>query len=363
MTRAATSPGLLPGLTGARAVAAWFVVLYHLRTGYGDGVPGWLLAILDKGYLAVDFFFMLSGFVLWRNYGARLRTAGAAGIPDFLWRRVARIWPLHALILVLAALFAMLLGVTHRQAGHYPWADWPLHLLMMQSWGFSPTLRWNDPAWSISCEWAAYLLFPLLALAIDWGRYATHHLIAAIVGLVLLLAMLFAHYGFNTLGGTDAALALPRALVGFAIGTILSTLHDRGAGPTAVWLAAVPVCAGALGFGLTETLGVPLLLAASLLLLARFAAAPANPLAHPIAVYLGEISYATYLFHFLGFVWFKLLFVTNADSIPFGLITAFLGITLAMSMLLYHGVELPAQTALRRRRTALPRRTPATGRG
>src|SRR6202008_2647340 len=83
----------LKALTGARGIAAWLVVLFHLRfmmAGIG-GATG----PLSYGYLAVDFFFVLSGFVIWLTYGERLREQGIACIPEFLKRRVARVWPLH----------------------------------------------------------------------------------------------------------------------------------------------------------------------------------------------------------------------------------------------------------------------------
>lgn len=87
----------LRALTGARGVAAWFVVLFHLRAALGvsDGVQ----RFLAKGYLAVDFFFLLSGFVIWLSYANRIAVQRWRAIPGFLRRRVARIWPLHLVML------------------------------------------------------------------------------------------------------------------------------------------------------------------------------------------------------------------------------------------------------------------------
>src|SRR3546814_19100256 len=59
--------------------------------------------------------------------------------------------------------------------------------LLVQDWGLTDALAWNDPAWSISAEFAAYLLFPLLARAIDWRRVPTPALIAAIAAFLTIL--------------------------------------------------------------------------------------------------------------------------------------------------------------------------------
>jgi len=60
----------LRALTAARGVAAWLVVLYHIRLSIA-GLPAPLVATLGKGYLAVDFFFLLSGFVIGYAYDDR----------------------------------------------------------------------------------------------------------------------------------------------------------------------------------------------------------------------------------------------------------------------------------------------------
>lgn len=88
----------LRALTGMRGIAAWLVVLYHIRLSVA-GLPHSVVAVLAKGYLAVDFFFLLSGFVIWLSWGERLRRGGIGAVPGFLWRRLARIWPLHLFML------------------------------------------------------------------------------------------------------------------------------------------------------------------------------------------------------------------------------------------------------------------------
>ena len=161
-------------LTGARGIAAWAVVLYHLRQSI-EGLPAPVEAVFAKGYLAVDFFFLLSGFVIWLAWHDRI--AGAA--PRFWQKRIARIVPLHLAMLAFAVALALLAAARGRPDPAFPWAELPLHLLLVQAWGTIGALHWNDPAWSISAELAAYLLVPLLIRGVDWRRWSTPALIAA----------------------------------------------------------------------------------------------------------------------------------------------------------------------------------------
>lgn len=338
----------LRALTSVRGIAAWFVVGYHIRLS-AAGLPADVVHILAKGYLAVDFFFLLSGFVIWMSYADRLRTGGMPAIGDFLKRRIARIWPLHMVMLAGAVALALLLAATGRHDGRdFPFAELPLHVLLVQNWGFTHDLTWNDPAWSISAELGAYLLFPLLALTMDWRRVPSWAVLAAIVALVVLLDAAMAAGGATTLGHDIARFGLLRCITEFAAGTAICALWLRW---HAAWqlpaiiaaaLAALLIAASATGL-LPELLAVPLGFAALLLALALSAGRRGNVLEAGWLVYLGEVSYATYLGHFLLFMLFKLALVDDPHAIPPLLIGLYLAMVLASSIALHHLVERPAQ--------------------
>lgn len=337
----------LRALTSVRGIAAWLVVLFHIR-GSIAGLPPVVAGVIAKGYLAVDFFFLLSGFVIWLSWGEKLRSGGLGAVPGFLHKRIARIWPLHLFMLGCTVMLVVALLATGRHDGaEYPFDLLPLHVLLMQNWGFTQRLAWNDPSWSISAEMGAYLLFPLLTMAIDWRRIPTAAILSAILALVLILNAVFAASGGGSLGADIARLGLIRCVIEFAIGTAVCAVflrwRDRPSRP-AIVASMIGVGLGAFWHaGLPEPLAVPLLFATVLFVLALTSGMRGNPLEGRVLHYLGEISYATYLGHFVLFVVFKLLLVRDVNDVPAALIALYLGIVLIASILLYHMVERPAQ--------------------
>lgn len=356
----AAPPPHLDALTGIRGLAAWLVVIYHIRLSLQELVPQAAIDFFAKGYLAVDLFFVLSGFVLWCNYGERLRDGGLQQAGAFMWRRFARVWPLHAFILGVFVLFALLLAFTGRSTTNYPTGELPLHILLIHNWGFTSELTWNDPSWSISTELAAYLVFPFIVAGTRWERLPSAALIAIAVALAGALALLFAAYGETSLGARVARLGIWRCLAEFCLGNIacLLWLRWRDSQHAAGWaaLCGFAILTVGLLLRLPETMFVPSLFFTGILALALDRGAAASALSTRIVVYLGEISYSTYLSHFLLFIFFKLAFVDETLQMNWVETGGFLVFVLAVSMLLYHLVERPAQRWLNRHQPLRARR-------
>jgi peptidoglycan/LPS O-acetylase OafA/YrhL len=345
---------LLP-LTALRGIAAWWVVLFHLRLFLVPYLPAEALAVLARGNLAVDLFFLLSGFVIYLNYAQRV-TAEPASVADFLFRRFARIYPLHLLVLAgFAAWYgaAVLLGpstLEEQRPGYFL-----ASLLLVQNWGFTDRLDWNVPAWSISTEIVAYALFPAFLLLLAPAKRRSATLVAALVLLAPAVQLFFRLFGYHFPDAVPQT-GLFRCLVQFAMGMLLCELWQRWRGapqlaPGLFGLAGL--CAGA--FVLAGAPVVPLAWAALILGLAL--AERGNPLSWRPLVWLGQVSYATYLCHYLVLVVFKFLFVEQGRPVPPVMLLAYLAAVLALSALLYHGFERPAQRWLldwRRGRRAVP---------
>ncbi|WAT16999.1 acyltransferase [Aurantiacibacter sp. MUD11] len=348
----------LAALTGLRGVAAWFVVFYHARLSLTDWMPEGALAAAGQGYLAVDLFFMLSGFVMWLNYGPKLREQGLSGAKSFWWRRFARIWPLHLAVLGALVAFALLLLATGRDAANYPLAELPLHVLLVQNWGFTPELTWNHPAWSISTELGAYLLFPFAVLAARWESLRPLALVAGVVLCAALLHAVFLVAGAETLGDQITRLGLVRCVLQFGIGILLANLWLawRGRKSALAVYAACLACGAALLLGAPETLLVPLAFATLLLALALDGGPLARLLSSRPLVWLGDASYATYLVHFPLLVALKLVAVGDDLQIAPAVFAAYLLVLLVLSGALYRWLEKPAQKWLNSRSPYATRR-------
>ncbi|MBH5321219.1 acyltransferase [Erythrobacter sp. JGD-13] len=346
-----------------RGIAAWFVVLYHARLSLTDWVPDALIDVFAQGYLAVDLFFMLSGFVMWLNYGPRLRESGLAGAPDFWWRRVARIWPLHIAVLLAMVGFALLLLATGRSTEGYPFVELPLHVLLLQNWGFTDALSWNHPAWSISAELGAYVLFPFIVLAARWEILRAPAFIAVIIGCALLLAGIFTAFGATTLGGDITRLGLIRCVLQFIIGMMLALLwlRWRDGEVIALW-PAILGCMLVAAWIVTQRAQVfllPLGFAACLLALALSTGPVAWMLGGRVFEWLGDISYSTYLIHFPLFILAKIFLADDRVQIGPGGFALYCVALLILSHCAYRLLEKPAQRALNRfapskRRRAVP---------
>ena len=175
--------GNIKALTGLRFVAAAWVVLFHFRPMLREASPGLfdaLAPVLNCGAQGVDLFFILSGFVLTWNYLDRMGPSFSVRASlHFLWLRLARVWPVYLVTLHLAALwivFTLYVGhVPSKAVDQLTAVSYVRQLLLVQLW-FQPYFdfsSWDGPAWSISAEWLAYLLFAPLVLVIFRISHAT----------------------------------------------------------------------------------------------------------------------------------------------------------------------------------------------
>jgi peptidoglycan/LPS O-acetylase OafA/YrhL len=360
------SNGQLPSLTALRGVAAFWVVLYHYSVQCLpnlDVVPHTYL--IHKGYLAVDMFFMLSGFVMTHVYHRAFSESVRRHYRSFLFARIARIYPLHLLILVLFVATALASRLTSGATlgslrnvplqGSESVSAFVANVFMVQGLDASK-LSWNYPSWSISVEFMAYLLFPL-ALPAIW-RASDKAKIAIALFLVALLALL----AFLTKGNFDqwdGPITLLRCLPEFILGTLLYCAFR--AAPQGSFLGRDAMVFGVLLFivfclhfgapDLLITCLFAILVLTAVLNTGSFAAlANLSPL-----IWLGDISYSLYLVHgFVQFLTTKLLnyfgIQNHADLSIYSslaLMVLMIAVSLAVAHLTYFGIEIGCRQYLR----------------
>ena len=190
-------------LTGIRFVAAFWVFAYHLQGPFN--VLGLLSIpvmgdVMRVGRLGVDLFFALSGFILTHTYLTRMGSSirGSTTL-RFWWLRLARIYPVHLVMLVVAGLAvfaqARILGEDIDRDWWNP-IDFIKNLLLIQEWGPNPERGWNFVAWSLSMEWLAYLVFPVLVLIL-WRLHKKVPTFVLVIAWFAVLAPLVG-YGLGT---------------------------------------------------------------------------------------------------------------------------------------------------------------------
>ncbi|SHE55533.1 acyltransferase family protein [Pedobacter caeni] len=159
----------LPSLTALRGIAALLVAVFHFEMAAARFVPAAQSMFFEKCYLMVDLFFIMSGFIMMHVYSNHFKNnIQASTLKNFLVARFARVYPLHLFSLLLLVVIVRWLT---------DWGNPPIlleqpsdilpNIFLLHSFGFTKIYSWNIPSWSISAEWAAYLLFPVIALCIN----------------------------------------------------------------------------------------------------------------------------------------------------------------------------------------------------
>jgi peptidoglycan/LPS O-acetylase OafA/YrhL len=304
-----SADGTVRSFEGARGLAALLVALFH----FGLGEPA--IVRIPAGYLFVDLFFVLSGFLICANYAHRLGAPGE--LPMFLVRRVGRLLPL-LLVATLAYVAVLDAGILVVRLLDPARPAPPLMLptlkellatlTMTHSLGLFDHVILNYAAWSISTEFYAYLVFALLCLLLRGrARLLAFGATALAAWLVCAWASVRLRQCLSWGGCLDLTFDYGywRCLAGFFLGALLSQLRGRGPAPGTRTLALAQgstLVTLVLMFALVKRwpvlgLGAPLLFGLFLLslrsdrgpLAALFGRAPLQA--------LGRHSYSVYLMH------------------------------------------------------------------
>ncbi|MDB5073767.1 MAG: acyltransferase 3 [Candidatus Eremiobacteraeota bacterium] len=348
---------LLPALTSLRFVAALLVFTWHC-------VPTRRVSVVfSLGYTGVAFFFLLSGFILTYTYHGTFRDRlRLDAIRAFYAARIARVYPLHLVMMPLMIACLVYLGSNPLWSGVDPQTR--LHAvaaqaLLVQSWIPVTAIYFgvNGPAWSISVEAFFYAVFPVAAFVLlRVFRAAPPYVVLTFAGAICAAEMVLLWPQHATVDDWRWYVFPPSRLADFVVGMLLAIAYLRSGTrtraalqPTSVEVLAV----AAVVLAVYVSPFVPLSLRFSawvmpawgflILSMGRQRGAVSRALAHPVLVRLGEISFAFYLCHIavmslLG----RVLAPDSASFVPLALAS-----TLLASFALHHGVELPLRTRVR----------------
>ena len=349
-------------LTIARAIFAAWVFIYHVDLYLN--FSAWLgpfAGLIRHGYMGVDGFFILSGLILARVHpelGASLRAQWGAVkfrppafrlVLAFWGKRLARIYPVHlATLFILGLLVAggIMHGVVPRDPGRFGLPALVQNLFLVQGWGDASQGAWNYPSWSVSAEWAGYLLFPvlwyLLSYMIDY--VAIQILIVAFA--VMVLITLLHHGSYNLTFSLGLVRFFPEFIIGICSARFVALCADMAAlrraalwGGVGFWF--IGAATGVDGLAL---LGIWLVLFA--FLMQADTQLPPVLGQRPLLHRFGLLSYSFYMSFAVAELvtcqWFRHQGWTPASHGGlFALLM--LGLTLALALLLHMGVELPAR--------------------
>jgi peptidoglycan/LPS O-acetylase OafA/YrhL len=280
-------PRFIAPLHGLRGLFALWVFLFHANpSGFG------FLRISSYGYLAVDAFFILSGYVLMQAHAADFRRVSRGSVFTFLLLRAWRTYPLYfACLLLSLALYPLV-------KGGFPTAQrLTVGLLLLEGWAL-PGIGINAPIWSLGVEWVGYLAFPLIACACL--RLTPLPAIAILAFLLGVEIITLWNLGATLSDRISGWVALTRMASGFGVGCLLWIVH-RGlpnASSATNDLLLLGCCAAMAGtlLAFPPVCAVPLL-TALVHCAARPGARTAQVLGHPVALFMGRISFAMYLCH------------------------------------------------------------------
>ena len=344
--------GYRPALTGIRALAVYIVVLFHSE-----------IPLFSSGYIGVDLFFVLSGFLVCNVLADEYEKNGKLTLPKFYARRMRRLLPAMGAMVLSVSLFLILLQNTSERIKFVPSAR--SALLYFANWNFiiesadyfAPEAQTNPfgHLWSLSIEEQFYLFFPIFfAIVYKLTKRFSKHLLIAIP-FCLLFASLFLQVRLSgnaarSYYGTDAKIYQLLAGVTLAI-----WLRDRKSvfkisssfvnGVGIITLFGFVLLASTLSARLSASQTGIMATALGLLLIFSIENQQNGALGRLFSikplVYLGNISYATYLWHWPIIVILRQIFLIN----PIVIAGFAVGLSTIFASASYHMLEMPIRTS------------------
>ena len=359
----ATTSHRFEALDSWRGICALMVALLHFEAfSHLKDLP-----FFNDAYLFVDFFFVLSGFVIAANY--RTRLANGFGVGKFMLLRFGRLYPLYFVILLAFFMLELVQGSNAFAGPDRSVASLFANIFLLQSFGSFHSLSWNAPGWSIATEFWTCLLF-----AIACSFWPKKLMMIAFAGAALslgLIAML-SKFGMNV----TYDYGMPRCIAGFSIGVLTFAIWQRISTfqldeRMAFVLEVACILCVVLFVSIVKqdqvSIVAPLLFAIVVLVFAAERGPISKLLRLPPFLFLGALSYSIYIVHLLTEIVFVKVVKYISTYYDLALILKFqrenevvdmlgltqsqgdlwvvvlLGLVIAVSAITYHYIEVPSR--------------------
>lgn len=340
---------LIKSFEGLRGVAAFLVVIYHVKALHG-------ISLIKAGYLSVDLFFILSGYVMCVSYGDRL--VSFAEFFKYMFSRLARLLPL--LLFSYLAYFIVANVVDSAGVLILPSAAEILATITMIFGLGLPNIHvYNFASWSISTEFYAYVVFGMFWLVVDNQRRA---LISLVISLVCYAFLFYIDLVKNGCGvGAKACLdnvassgAMIRCLAGFFAGVVVyhfkpwrefSWMGMSGYAEVAIAVASIFLITTSTQYGVLAFVA-PLAFAMLIGLLSGDKGIISNLLNSPIPQMLGRLSYSMYLLHMPLLLVFESMMGIVIDIRFFAILILYLITLISISYVTNIFIEMPGKRGM-----------------
>ncbi len=342
-----------------RGICALLVAVHNLAYAHA---PAFVL----HSFLFVDFFFVLSGFVITHAYVRDLESGASVGV--FLLRRFGRLWPLHIALLfafIGLELLRLVVGNALHATAHGAFEP-PnsivaalKNVLLIQAIGIDTRLSWNVPSWSISTEFWTYLAFALICLASPRRRPP-----ALVIGAIVLFAAVVIALSVPDFLASNTHWAVLRCIYGFFAGHLAYRLWLIGAPKrlpgTILELLAVVLVAMFVYVAGDDSLSMlaPIVFGFAVWVFANERGACSRLLSAGVFRQLGEWSYSIYMVHWLVRTAVKVVVAASLGGLPgaqsplegidagfaaSAIIVAYLAAVILVSAITYRLIEAPAR--------------------
>jgi peptidoglycan/LPS O-acetylase OafA/YrhL len=341
-----------------RGLAALVVLVWHYQHFFfsaGATAPSiprshlplyaFLTPLYTHGYYAVQYFWMISGFVFAAVYIAR-----STSTREFVVNRIARLYPLQLLTLFLVAALQLLSRWMCEHEQIYVNNDlwhFVLNLFFASHWGLEKGYSFNGPVWSVSIEVLVYAAF-WISLPFIYRRGIAGP--AVLAGICWLL-----HYRARLLYSDEDSLSCAfYFFLGTAVWILMSRLDRR---PRPLLALSVPLMAAGLAVFYvrphsTDSVGMPLFLSGVLLIFCAIEVGGWNRIFAPTR-WFGDCTYGTYLWH----IPIQILTLTALDrfvgsrepALHAWFFVSFICLTVLVARLSFIWIENPARRLIQRR--------------